>query len=60
MFPLRTIGKERVWKGNIHGRLCCQKEHDSPRDLLSESLSRFLKYDIFPEVDRTQEEGDVG
>jgi len=54
-------GKKRGWKGNIHGFLGCQEEHDSPmRDLLSEPLSPFLKSDTFPEVDWTQEESDVG
>lgn len=62
MFPLgMTGGKKRGWKGNIHGLLGCQEEHDSPmRDLLSEPLSPFLKSDTFPEVDWTQEERDVG
>lgn len=57
MFPLGMIGKERVWKGNIHGLLDCQEEHDSPtRDLLSEPLSPFLKSNPSPEVYWTQEE----
>lgn len=61
MFPLGMIGKERVWKGNIHGLLDCQEEHDSPtRDLLSEPLSPFLKSNPSPEVYWTQEEWDVG
>lgn len=57
MFPLGTIGKERGWKGNIHGCLGCQGEYDSPRrDWLSESLSPFLKGDYFSCVDQTAEE----
>lgn len=60
MFPLGMIvwgAGGRGWKGNTHGLLHCQEEHDSPtRDLLSEPLSTFLKSDTFPEVDWTQEE----